>query len=340
MAVDAHRNLAIVDRKSFTVRLVAHATGTFYGRRMIAGHMYTIASDPGLFGLYGIAFDRVGNLILTTGNYGEVLVVAVRSGTFYRHHMTSRHTYLIGDGGTQTGDGIPATAAALIYAAGVTVDASGNILIADSGNGRVRCIPGSSGNFYGQPMTVGDIYTIAGNGTGAYSGDGGPATDAGVGATGLALDTHGNIVIADARNFRVRVVATTPGHFYGQPMAAGDIYTIAGNGKDANTGNGGLARSAAISGPWDQSVAVDTAGNVVITTSNQVRVVAASSRIFYGVSMKTGHIYIAAGTGRTGFSGDDGPALKAELAEVDSVAIGPAGNILVGDMLRIRSIAP
>ena len=93
----------------------------------------------------------------------------------------------------------------------VTVDHSGNLVIADYYNARVRVVAASSGTFYGQAMTAGDIYTVAGDGTGGFSGDGGPATSAELnGPAGMAADAAGNLLIADTSNRRVRVVAARP----------------------------------------------------------------------------------------------------------------------------------
>ena len=110
----------------------------------------------------------------------------------------------------------------------VYVDGSGNLVIADTGNDRIRVVAGTTGTFYGQPMTAGDIYTVAGGGTSGL-GDGGPATSAELtGPWDANLDSPGNLVVADTGDGRIRVVAGTTGTFYGQPMTAGDIYTVAG----------------------------------------------------------------------------------------------------------------
>ena len=87
------------------------------------------------------------------------------------------------------------------------MDHAGNIVIADTQDNRVRVIAATTGTFYSVPMTAGDIYTIAGNGTGEFSGDGGPATSAELGAPdGVAVDTAGNLVISDALNMRLRLI--------------------------------------------------------------------------------------------------------------------------------------
>src|SRR5260370_8158801 len=99
-------------------------------------------------------------------------------------------------------------------------------------------------------MTAGDIYTIAGNGTPGFSGDGGPATQAELHQPrDLTVDGHGNVIIADNGNSRVRVVAGISGTFYGQKMTAGDIYTIAGNGTPGFSGDGGPATKAELHFP-------------------------------------------------------------------------------------------
>src|SRR5205807_2967618 len=140
------------------------------------------------------------------------------------------------------GDVGAATAAELGGPEDAVVDGAGNLVIADSGNNRVRVVAASTGTFYGQAMTAGDIYTVAGTGTFGFSGDGGPATAAELGSPGqTAVDGAGNLVIADSANDRVRVVAARAGTFYGQAMTAGDIYTVAGTGTGGFSGDGGPA---------------------------------------------------------------------------------------------------
>jgi hypothetical protein len=90
----------------------------------------------------------------------------------------------------------------------VAVDAAGNLVIADTFNDRVRVVAASTGSFYGQSMTTGDIYTVAGDGTAGFSGDGGPATSAELDVpNGVAVDASGDLLIADPGNQRVRMVA-------------------------------------------------------------------------------------------------------------------------------------
>jgi trimeric autotransporter adhesin len=255
--------------------------------------------------------------------------------------MTAGDAYRIAGNGTQgySGDGGPATSAELYLPDGVAVDGSGNLVIADTFNNRVRVVAARTGTFYGQAMTSGDIYTVAGNGTQGYSGDGGPATSADLyEPVGVAVDGSGNLVIADDGNNRVRVVAARTGTFYGQAMTAGDIYTVAGDGTPTDSGDGGPATKA---GMLPDYVAVDAAGNLVISSIARVRVVAARTGTFYGQAMTAGDIYTVAGDGTFGYSGDGGPATSAELNGPSGVAVDTAGNLVIADTLnnRVRVVA-
>ena len=158
-------------------------------------------------------------------------MVAARTGTFYGQAMTAGDIYTVAGGGSSLGDGGPATKAAMQDPGSVAVDGTGNLIISDSVDCRIRVVAASTGMFYGQAMTAGDIYTMAGDGTQGFSGDGGPAAKAQVDFPfGAAVDGAGNLLIADTLNFRVRVIAASTGTFYGQAMTAGHIYTVAGNG--------------------------------------------------------------------------------------------------------------
>ena len=132
------------------------------------------------------------------------------------------------------GAGGPASRAT-IAACGVAVDHAGNVVIADTFQRRIEVLPHASGTFYGQAMTAGHIYVVAGNGGTGSGGSGVPAAKTALSSPmDVAVDAAGNLVIADAgtpspeTGSRVRVVAAATGTFYGQHMTAGDIYTVAG----------------------------------------------------------------------------------------------------------------
>ena len=337
------------------VLMVPAAAGRFFGRTMATGHIYAIAGsgrggNPGNGGpaikasmTPGVlAMDAAGNVLVADGTNDEVRVVAARSGIFYGQRMTADDIYAIaGDGSyISSGDGGPATKAGL-FPSSIAVDRVGNVLVADTQNNQIRVVAVRTGSFYGQHMTAGDIYTIAGTGSPRYAGDGGPATKAGLNPQGISIDTAGNVVVADLLNERVRVVAARSGVFYGRHMTAGDIYTIAGNGFQGYSGDGGPAIKATFSDP--EAVAIDSAGNVAIADTNNsvIRLVAVRSGTFYGKKMTAGRIYAIAGTGIAGYSGDGGPATRALLNLPQLLAIGRAGNLLIGDWNndRVRSVS-
>jgi hypothetical protein len=356
--LDHSGNLVIADWGGSRIRVVAAAAGTFYGQAMTAGDIYTVAGT-GIGGYTGegrlataskldvpaaVAVDGAGNLVISDSGNARVRVVAIKTGTYYGQAMTAKHLYTVAGNGTFgfSGDGGPATAAELASPNQTAVDGAGNLVIADSGNNRVRVVAATSGTFYGQAMTAGDIYTVAGNGTFGFSGDGGAATAAELASPDqTAVDGDGNLVIADGANGRVRVVAATSGTFYGQAMTAGDIYTVAGTGTGGISGDAGPATSTELNGP--RRVTVDGAGNLVITDrgNNRVRVIASSTGAFYGQAMTAGDIYTVAGNGTFGFSGDGGAATTAELAVPDQAAVDGAGNLVIADSgnNRVRVVA-
>jgi len=267
----------------------------------------------------------------------------------------------IGSAG-ENGDGIPAVSAAVDQPQGVAIDAQGNALIADSSNNRVRVVAVSASN-PGYPLagcagpcawTVGDIYTIAGNGVSGYNGDGVPADAALLDApTDVALDHSGNPLIADSQNDRVRVVAVSASN-PGYPLArwsVGDIYTVAGSGAApvGYNGDGFYATDAHLFAP--ERVTVDMHGNPLIAdTGNQrVRVVAVStSNPGYPLAGCTGRcvwtpgdIYTVAGNGSGGYSRDGIRATGAELNSPTGIGVDANGDLLITDTAnhRVRLVA-
>jgi uncharacterized protein (TIGR03437 family) len=243
-----------------------------------------------------------------------------------------------------SGDNGPATSAQLNQPWGVAVDAAGNVYIADTVNNRIR------------KVANGVISTVAGNGTLGYSGDDGPATSAQLSwPEGVAVDSAGNLYVADQNNNRIRKVSN------------GVITTVAGNGMPGYSGDNGPATSARLNWPGD--VAVDFAGNLFIADyrNNRIRKVSngvITTAIYWdypqGVGVDAaGNLFIAdnhgrvskvsngvittvAGTGMQGFSGDNGPATSAQLSSSEGVAVDAAGNVYVADFgnNRIRVLVP
>ena len=193
---------------------------------------------------------------------------------------------------------------------GLAIDSGGNLLIAGGGNLVRKMTPD------------GTITAVAGNGTFSDSGDGGPAMNAQFTPNAVAVDKAGNLYIADATASRVRRVSS-----------AGTISTVAGNGTSGYSGDGGPATSAQIN---PLAVSIDAAGNVYIAETARVRKVST-----------LGIITTVAGNGTTGYSGDGGPAINAQLAisaQLSSacLAVDNAGNLYISDTgnYRVRKVSP
>ena len=220
-------------------------------------------------------------------------------------------TTVAGNGSSSfSGDGGPATNAALNTPTGVAADFRGNLYITDYGNNRIRKVD-----------TNGVIMTVVGNGTRGFSGDGGAATNATIAVylpNGLALDANGNLFIADENNQRIRIVNTN-----------GIITTVAGNGSTSYSGDGGLATSASLNYPL--GVAVDAVGNLFIVDELNQRIRKVNTN---------GIITTIAGNGSSSFSGDGGSATNAALSDPTSVALDSTGNLFIAVELnqRIRKI--
>jgi len=217
-----------------------------------------------------------------------------------------------------SGDGGAATSAKLNYPYGLAVDVSGNINFADSSNNVIRKITASTG----------DISTVAGTGTGGYSGDGGAATSAKLSAPkAVAVDSSGNLYIADMSNNRIRMVTAS----------TGDISTIAGDGVAGSGGDNGLAVNAKLNLPM--GVAVDSSGNVYIADyeNNYVR---KWSPATHDISAYAGYQYTATIMSPGGFSGNNVAATSAELYAPIGLAIDSSGNLFIADSAnqRIRAV--
>lgn len=194
------------------------------------------ATLAALFGLhynpYRLAVDRAGNVYLAEYQKDRIRKVDVATGLISTFAGTGTAGF--------AGDGGPARQAQLRAPIGIAFDAADNLFIADRDNQRIRRVD----------AVTGVISTVAGNGTGDFTGDGGPATAATFRApSGVAVDRSGNLYIADTANGRIRKVDTV----------AGIITTVAGGGSG---GLGGPAISANIGFPGD--VAIDSAGTLYI----------------------------------------------------------------------------
>jgi uncharacterized protein (TIGR03437 family) len=299
VAVDGAGNLFVADFASNRIRKVSPSgiitTVAGNGTRGFSGDGGP-ATSAQLWFPEGIAVDSQGNLFIADHANNRVRKVSP-NGII---------TTVAGIGSAGfSGDGGPATSAQLNGTFAVAVDNAGNLYIEDHDNWRIRKVSG------------GIITTFAGGGAGL--GDGGPATSAMVGpAAGLALDSAGDLFIADTGRFRIRKVATD-----------GIITTIAGTGAPASSfsGDGGPAIDATLA---PRAVAVDDSGALFIADrlNHRVRKVSVD-----------GIITTIAGNGTQGFSGDAAPAVSAHLESPRSLAVGLEGSLFIADTDRIRKVS-
>ena len=165
------------------------------------------------------------------------------------------------------------------------------------------------------------------SGTSAYGGAGGVATSATGIANGVTTDSAGNIYFTDAAS-SIRVIAAVTGTVFGQAVTAGNVYTLLGDGStQACPTNGALATASKLY--TQHAIAVDSSGNLYFSDCNQIWVIAATTSTIFGVSATANRVYLIAGTGSMGNSGNGGAATAAQLYASDGIAFDAAGNLFM-----------
>jgi sugar lactone lactonase YvrE len=397
-ALDTAGNLYIAEGSDERIREVAAKTGiitTFAGNGQ-----YGYAGDGGpataaeLGYPSGVVVDSSGNVYVA--EFNNQVIRKVTAGTGVISTVAGVPGANGGEGG-YTGDGGPASSAALNRPSAVALDSAGNLYIADSNNHAIRKVTASNGI----------IQTIAGNGyafnCNGFAGDGGPAASATLCyPSGISIDSAGNLYIADTGFSRIRIVTTAappptsttaapvitvpggtyaapqtvnitdatpgasiylttngappgtsassydgpinvsggvtiqavavaPGHLTSAPVSATYaitsppptvIKTIAGNGVKGFTGTGGSATSAQLGEV--AALTTDSVGNLFFTDTQ--------NNVVWKLTAATGNLSIVAGSGTPGFSGDGGPATRAQLNIPNGIAVDSAGNLYIGDL--------
>jgi len=302
VAVDSNGNVYVADSANYRIRVMTPggvintAVGT--GRQGFSPDG-TVATSAFLTNAASVTIDQQGNLVF------------IDSANLIRRVGSDGTLVAIAGGGPccTIGNGVAATAAWISHALFLRYDSAGNLYF-------------NNGPSVVQKLTpAGVIVTVAGNGNTQFSGDGGPATQAGLGQiVALALDTSGNLYIADYLNSRIRKVGQN-----------GIITTIVGNGTMAYSPDGTPALQAALSLPEGHGgMVLDKSGNLYFSDGNQIRTIAQDGT----VSTLAGH------PGYPGFSGDGGLASAASFQTPCGMAFDSNGNLIVVDEFnsRIREI--
>jgi hypothetical protein len=280
----------------------------------------------------GIALDQSGDYFIADPGSkvirrvdGQTKIITTYAGTAYT--TCPLDTDPCGDGG-------PATSATFADPETVTVDAEQNLFIADTPDNRIRCVIGTVGGCGDaqHEYQVGTILTVAGTGNPCTSspacGDGGPATSANLSFPyGVAIDSSGNLLIADTADNLVRRV----------DAHSQIISTIALNGSFAFSGDGGPALDASLAYPTE--LALDPAGNLFIS-SQAYEVVQRVDAATQTISTVAGNL---ANPGIFGFSGDGGLATRATIDDF-GLALDSSGNLYIADTgnnrIRFVTLAP
>lgn len=258
-------SMYVADQSNNRVRLVDSAdTISLY-----AGNGWQVATagnsgpaiDAGLFNPEGEAFDSAGDVYIADAWNNRIQEIAAYSHTQFGITMAAGDVYTVAGNAQASsghgGDGGPATSAFLFLPQSIALDGGGNLYIADSDNCRIQKVSASTG----------DISTFAGGSSGpsscgAYASSmngGSPAAASLSQIQGVGVDGHGDVFVADTFNDRVEEVYEG-GQSFGQAMTAGDIYTVAGNGTQGFSGDGGAATSAEMNDP--DALGADGTGNL------------------------------------------------------------------------------
>jgi len=294
-----------------------------------------LATSAQLHDPFGVAVDSAGNLYIA--DFGNNRIRKVSNGVI---------TTVAGNGTAGfSGDNGSATSAQLYNPVGVALDSAGNLYIADGGNFRIR------------KVSNGVITTVAGNGTPGYGGDNGPATSAQFyGLSAVAVDSAGNVYIADSGNDRICVLTPVSSCTYSVSPTAPQVSGSGGNLiVSIQTGAsclwavsglpGWITVSGATSGVGSAAVTLVVSPNTGAARSGTISVAgvsvtttqAAAGSAFgqtYTISTVAGN-----GTGTDGFSGDNGPATSAGL-DACGVSVDPAGIYYIADCddNRVRKV--
>ncbi len=240
---------------------------------------------------------------------GEHWGISMKGGTVYS--LAGNAT------GGYAGDEGPVTGAAFLNPRDISIDHNGNIYIRDFGNRVIREIAAADGEQWGISMVAGNIYTVT--------------PDKNTDIYGMWVDQDGDIIYSlTAGEYRIKMQAAVSGTKYGITMEAGNTYTIAGTGVYAGIiPDGGVALETPIDAP--SILTTDKAGNIYFVKEGFIHMLPVSDGTYFNRAMTAGHVYLVAGKGTHGNSGDGQNARQALFGIVAGIAVDENGNLFIAD---------
>jgi hypothetical protein len=335
VAIDSAGDLFVADTGHCRILVLSTQGGRSYGVTLRRGHAVTIAGGhcgAGSIGHpTGVAVDATGDVYFSEANEQRVAMVqpAGRSVTVVAG------TAQAGSGG----DGGPATAAQLNEPTGLAVDRSGDLLMADTANCRVRLVAAASGEAFGQRIERGHIYTVAGTGVCGSAGQGGPRGGAELfDPVAVATDAAGDLLVADAGDQSVLLAPSVSGTYYGAAVGGGDLGVIVGGtgsyGPYVADGLSATGVGAELNDP--RGLALTPTGTLVVTDGfmHVIRVVPATSGAAFGRSVTAGSLYTLAGALPISTSVGAGDATRwvvTHMVTPTGVAVTSTGAVVYSD---------
>ena len=341
--VGSSGSIYVTDAQAATLDYIPATTGTHYGQSMTAGDIYVIAGDPSgtqpadglsptsikFSSVNDVIVDGSGNIYMADANDDVIGFIPASNGTYYGQSMTAGDFYVVA--GTVTATGSPtvntlATSTDLNFPDAIALGSNG--LYITGNDEEVNFVPFASGTYYGQSMTANYIYKLAGTAATAgnpTSGTAATSTDLN-GPDGVAVDSNGDVYIGDRYASEINFIPVTSGTYYGTSMTAEDIYTL----------------SSSVNNPAE--VAVDSAGDVFIANmgANEIDLIPVASGTYYGQSMTADSLYVIAGDGTAGLSGNGSVSTSAELNSPTGIFVTSNGSFYIGDTSNheVRVVAP
>jgi hypothetical protein len=336
IALDAAGDLFVADTGHCRVLVVPARAETRYGLHLQAGNVATLAggscAGPGSIGHpSGVAVDAQGDVYVAEATAQRVQVVRPTGRAVVTVAGTGRAGF--------NGDGLAGTASELDEPTGVAVDGSGDLVIADTANCRVRVLAARSATLFGRAMTAGHLYTVAGTGVCGSAGQGGLVAAAQLwNPVAVAVDSAGDLFVADDGDQSVLLAPPRGGTFYGSPVGAGDIGVVVGGtgGYQPYLADGVPAVGVAAELNDPRGLAIGPTGALFVPDGlmQVIRVVPSTTGALFGRAMTAGDLYSVAGALPVATAEGPGDGTHWVLTQMGTpvgIAVSPSGTVYYSD---------